>query len=167
MTDTAQSPTSPPTQPPTPTPTPPPAPPSGPPLRQTGVTLARPVLVALLFLATAVAVITAVVGLVLAYIWQSDEATREWELSHYTYLIRTFWVGFVAACALFLVFLIVVVGGTPARGNGASEALYFLSVFGLMAGWLVAGLWTTLRCVLSIVNANAEQPMPRPQTLLF
>lgn len=106
--------------------------------------LNRPTIIALLYLASYVTGITGLVGVVLAYIWRG-EAHQPWEATHYTYLIRTFWIGVIAS-VLGIVTVIVGVG--------------FL-ILGAI------GLWWGVRTVLSLISAQKREPMKDPETLLF
>ncbi|MCB2086592.1 MAG: hypothetical protein H6920_01505 [Sphingomonadaceae bacterium] len=87
--------------------------------------------------------LTAIVGIVLAYVWK-DEA-QEWEHSHYTYLIRTFWIGLVASVVAFILWIVLI---------------------GFLLSMLV-GVWFVVRSILSLVKAQKREPMPDPETLLF
>lgn len=104
----------------------------------------RPTIVGLLYLASYVTGITGLVGVVLAYIWRG-EAHQPWEATHYTYLIRTFWISVVASI-LGIVTVIVGVG--------------FL-ILGLI------GIWWGVRSVMSLISAQKREPMKDPETLLF
>lgn len=104
----------------------------------------RPTIVGLLYAGSYVTGISAIIGLVLAYVWRS-EPNQPWESTHYTYLIRTFWLSIVAV-VIGVITLIVGIG--------------FL-ILGLI------GIWALIRIVLSLVNAQKRQPMPNPETLLF
>lgn len=103
----------------------------------------NPTVISLLYLSAFVLGVTGIVGIVLAYVCKG-ESHAEWETSHYTYLIRTFWlwlIGMVAGAVL----LIVLIG--------------FLV-------WLATAVLVVVRCVLSLVNAQKRQPMPNPETWL-
>ena len=108
-----------------------------------GFSFNRPTIVRLLYLASCVLMVSGLVGLVLAYVWRG-EPHEEWESSHYTYLIRTFWLGLVGALVS-IVLMLVLIG--------------FLLIFAV-------GIWVIVRCVLSLVNAQKQQPMPNPETWL-
>jgi uncharacterized membrane protein len=103
----------------------------------------HPTIISLLYLSSAVLGVTAIVGIVLAYVWKG-EAHADWESSHYDYLIRTFWIGLIGAVASVLL-MIVLVG--------------FLLL-------LATAVLVLVRCVLSLVNAQKRQPMPNPDTWL-
>ncbi|MDE8654582.1 DUF4870 family protein [Novosphingobium album (ex Liu et al. 2023)] len=119
------------------------APPAAPASTTTsGFDFNNPTIIALLYLASFVVGITAVVGVVLAYV-QRDEA-RPWETSHYEYLIRTFWIGFIGILVGALT-MIVLVG------------------FVILPAALVLVI---VRSVLSITNAQKHEPMPNPGTWL-
>lgn len=105
----------------------------------------RPTIVGLLYLAVYITGgITGLVGVVLAYIWRG-EAHQPWEATHYTYLIRTFWIWVVANI---LGGITVIVG----------------------VGFLILGIiwiWWGVRAVMSLINAQKREPMKDPETLLF
>jgi uncharacterized membrane protein len=103
----------------------------------------RPTIVGLLFLASYVTGISAIIGVVLAYVWKG-EPHQPWEATHYTYLIRTFWLG-IAGFVLGIVTLLVGVG--------------FLILFGI-------GIWALVRTIMSLINAQKREAMKDPQTLL-
>ncbi|MCB2061021.1 MAG: hypothetical protein KDE21_10970 [Novosphingobium sp.] len=103
----------------------------------------RPTVVSLLYLSSFFLGITVIVGVVLAYVWKG-EPHAEWETSHYDYLIRTFWIGLIG----------IVVG-----------SILILALIGLLILPAIAVL-VIVRCVLSIVNAQKQEPMPNPDTWL-
>ena len=83
-------------------------------------------------------------GIVLAHVWQGDNQAS-WADSHFSYLIRTFWFGFLG----------MIIAGV-------------LSV--VLIGFLmmpVIGVWVGVRSVLSLIKAQRQEPMPDPKTLLF
>lgn len=104
----------------------------------------RPTIVGLLYLASCITGITAIIGVVLAYVWKG-EAHQPWEETHYTYLIRTFWIG-VAGSVLGVLTLLIGVG--------------FLILLGI-------GVWALVRTVLSLVSAQKREPMKDPATLFI
>ena len=104
----------------------------------------RPTIVALLYLASFVVGITGLIGVILAYVWRG-EPHEPWAASHYTYLIRTFWIGLIG-CVIGIVLMVILIG------------------------WLLliaVGLWALARSVVSLINAQKRAPMPDPRTLLF
>ena len=106
--------------------------------------LNRPTIVGLLYAGSYLTGLSGLIGLVLAYVWKG-EPHEPWEATHYTYLIRSFWIGLAA---------IIVGVFTMLIGIG----------FLLFGG---AGIWFLVRLVLSLVNAQKRQPMPNPETYLF
>ena len=104
----------------------------------------QPTIISLLYLSSFVVGITGLVGIVLAHVWQGDNR-ENWAASHFTYLIRTFWIGFVASLvAIVLTFVLI----------GAL-------LFPLIA------IWVGVRSVMSLIKAQKQEPMPDPGTLLF
>ena len=116
----------------------------GPPNNANGFDLNRPTIVSLLYLGGIVTGFSALIGIVLAHVWSGEE-DEAWMASHYTYLIRTFWLGLVGTL-ISLVLMIVLVG--------------FLTIFAV-------GIWTLVRSVMSLMKAQKRQPMPDPETFLF
>jgi uncharacterized membrane protein len=117
--------------------------PTPPPAATSGFDMNRPTIISLLYLASTVLGITALVGVVLAYVWKA-EPQAEWETSHYQYLINTFWI--------FLVGMVV----------GAVLAIVLIG-FAIM---LAVFVLVVVRSILSLINAQKQQPMPNPATLL-
>jgi uncharacterized membrane protein len=113
-------------------------PPSG------GFDLNRPTIIGLLYAGSYLTGITGIIGLVLCYVWKG-EPHEEWEATHYTYLINTFWIGLLGVVIGFIL-MIVLIG--------------FLVLFAI-------GIWTLVRIVMSLVNAQKRQAMPNPGTWLF
>lgn len=122
---------------PPPTPPPPGTPPQG------GFDFNYPTIVSLLYLSSFVLGVTAIVGVVLAYVWKG-ESREAWEASHYEYLINTFWIGLVGSIIGFILIFILI--GIP----------ILLAVMAL----------TVVRSVLSLVRAQQHEPMPNPGTWL-
>ena len=104
----------------------------------------RPTIVGLLYIASCVTGVTAVVGVVLAYVWKG-EAHEPWEATHYTYLIRTFWISVIASI-VGVVTLLVGIG--------------FLILFAV-------GIWALVRTIMSLVSAQKREPMKDPETLFI
>lgn len=121
---------------PTPTPTPP---------ANNGFDANQPTIIGLCYLGGFLSGgLTSLVGVVLAHIWQGDN-DEEWAASHFSYLIRTFWFGFVGGIiAFFLTFVLI-----------------GLLLFPLLA------IWVGVRSVMSLIKAQKREPMPDPTTLLF
>lgn len=103
----------------------------------------RPTVISLLYLCSFFTGITALVGVVLAYVWRG-EILEPWETSHYRYLIRTFWLGLLGGI-LGMILTIVLIG------------------FLILPAVVVL---VVVRCVLSLVNAQKHQPMPNPYSWL-
>ena len=84
--------------------------------------------------------LTHVIGLVMAYVARDN--APPWLQSHYTYLIRTFWMGllyFIVAAVL-----CVVIIGIP-----------------LLA---LAFLWFIVRCAVGLMRLFRNEPIPHPET---
>lgn len=103
----------------------------------------RPTIVGLLYAGSYLTGVSGLIGLVLAYVWKG-EPHEPWEATHYTYLIRSFWIG-LAAIVVGLLTMLIGIG------------------FLLLGG---VGIWFLVRLVLSLVNAQKRQPMANPETYL-
>ena len=117
---------------------------STPPAATGGFDFNQPTIISLCYLASFITGITGLVGVVLAYVWKG-EPKAEWEVSHYQYLIRTFWIGLIGSIVGF-VLLIVAIG-----------ILVLLAVAALVG----------VRSVLSLINAQKHAPMPNPDSWLI
>ena len=115
-----------------------------PPTTSSGFDANKPTIVSLLYLASFVTGITGLVGIVLAHVW-SGEAQEPWMESHYTYLIRTFWIGLIMS---------LIAGGLT------------IVIIGVFLLPLIA-IWVGVRSVMSLVKAQRHEPMPDPQTMAF
>lgn len=107
-----------------------------------GFDLNHPTIISLLYISSFVLGVTALVGVVLGYVWRDDNPAA-WEQSHYTYQIRTFWfglVGFLAGAVLSIVLI-----GIPIL--------------------LATAVWVVVRSVMSLVKAQRREAMPDPETL--
>ena len=104
----------------------------------------RPTIVALLYLASFVTGFTALVGVVLAYVWKG-ETLAPWEVSHYRYHIRTFWIGMLGA-VISAVLMVVVIG-------------FFMA--------LAVTVWMVVRTVKAMLLAQREAPVPNVESWLW
>lgn len=105
----------------------------------------NPTIISLLYLASFLTgSLTGIIGVVLAFVWRG-EAKADWELSHYQYLINTFWIGLI--------------------GGIVGVILMFVLI-----GFLVlpaVSVLVIVRSVLSLINAQKQQPMPNPASWLI
>jgi uncharacterized membrane protein len=137
-----------------------------------GVTMQRPTMVGVLYLANIVLGFSVFVGLVLAYVWRRDPEAQEWERTHFTYLIRTFWIGAAVFLSMFVVWFAAIFGIVFDQELQAGQADqppagFFLGFFGVILVWLLCAVWFCIRCILSLVRAADYKPMPNPGTWLF
>ncbi len=118
------------------TPLPPAAPPVPPPAPGSGENVAK--IVYILYLAALLLGVTAVVGVVMAYVYQGD--APDWLKTHYRFQIRTFWLGLLFGFVGLLLCLILVG--------------YLVLVFLLV--------WLVVRCVKGLKFVSRREPYPDP-----
>ena len=103
----------------------------------------QPTIISLMYISSFVFGITGLVGMILAYSWK-DKPQAEWEVSHYQYHIRTFWIWLIS----FVV--------------GVITSFILIGIFILIAAWI----HVLVRGIVSLIKAQAHEPMPNPDTLL-
>ena len=104
----------------------------------------RPTIVSLLYLASFLTLLSGLAGLILAYVWR-NEPHEAWEQSHFTFLIRTFWLGlgFSVICAMLAIFVVP------------------------LLGFVFIGFWMVVRSVMAMVAAQKHAPIRHPLKLLW
>jgi uncharacterized membrane protein len=100
--------------------------------------------------------LTSVVGLILAHAQQATAGPISH--SHYTFLIRTFWLGLAWSIAWALVFAISIPFSFILIG------IPFLLLAKLMLG--VGAIWYGVRLVVGMVHLANDRPHPRPYAVL-
>jgi uncharacterized membrane protein len=98
-------------------------------------------LIYVLYLLSVLVGITVLIGLVMAYL-NRGEAEGTWAESHYTYQIRTFWIG--------LLYSVI------------STVLVVIGIGFLL--YIAVAIWAIVRCVRGLQWSAAGQPVPDPQT---
>jgi Predicted membrane protein len=101
--------------------------------------------------------VTILIGLIVAYMNRDNAGPRM--RTHYTFLIRTFWIGlgvFVALGALIFIsaILSILLIGIP-----------FLMLFLFL--WGVVGVWFAVRCIVGLVYLSQGEAYPRPNSWLI
>ena len=113
-----------------------------------------------LYLLTYATGLTAIIGVIIAHVQQSTAGPVM--RTHYTFLIRTFWIGLVLAV------LGGIVGGILfAIGAVLSVILIGFPIMAL-AGliWALAAVWFGVRCIVGLVYLSRGEAYPRPYALL-
>ncbi|MED5543846.1 MAG: hypothetical protein VYD90_01195 [Pseudomonadota bacterium] len=103
--------------------------------------LNNPTVICLLYFASFLTGVTAIIGVVLAFVWRG-EAKADWELSHYQYLINTFWIGLVGGILGFVLMIVLI-------------------------GFLIlpaVSIWVIVRTVMSLLKAQKREAMPDPNS---
>ncbi|MBV7258861.1 hypothetical protein [Erythrobacter crassostreae] len=129
----------------------------------------RPAIVSILLLASVLIPATCLVAMVLAYIWRRSDDTEAWEVSHFTYLIRTFWLGFALIISAFIVAIAFIVSmyANNQAWDSVSDTVVGVAMMGVAALFLLVTVGLGVRCVLSLVKALKSEPMPNPKSWLF
>lgn len=117
-----------------------------PPAPGQGFDMNRPTIISLMYLASFLAGITSLIGVILAYVWKG-ETHDSWEDSHYHYHIRTFWIG--------LVYTVLAV-----IGSAITLFLFAWAFFGALA------VWFAVRGVKSLLAAQKREPVENVMTWL-
>jgi len=88
--------------------------------QSSGFDFNHPTIISLLYLSSFVLGVTAIVGVVLAFVWKG-EPHADWESSHYEYLIRTFWIGLIGFLLMLAVAVLVVVRSVLSLVNAQKQ----------------------------------------------
>jgi|SRR5690606_11109624 len=100
-------------------------------------------LIYVLYIVSFVVGITGLVGIILAYI--NRGRSEAWVETHYTWAIRTFWIGVLYG---FISMLLMVVG------------IGFLLMF-------VVAIWVVVRCVIGLQAASRGEPIKNPTSWIL
>lgn len=91
-----------------------------------------------LYLVSFVVGLTGIVGLIMAYVNRGKG--EPWVDTHYTYAIRTFWIGLLYAL-ISSILMVAFIG--------------VILIFGV-------AIWIVVRCVIGLQKASAGEPIARP-----
>ncbi|MEP3280203.1 MAG: DUF4870 domain-containing protein [Stappiaceae bacterium] len=100
-------------------------------------------LVYILYLVGLAVGLTSIIGVIMAYLNRGKSSG--WVESHYTYQIRTFWLGFLYSLI--------------------SVALMFL-VIGFVTIFLTV-IWYIVRCIKGMQYSSRKEMVPNPETYLW
>jgi uncharacterized membrane protein len=100
-------------------------------------------LIYILYLVSILLGLTAIIGLIMAYVNQGEAA--EWLKSHYQFLIRTFWIGLLYSVASVILMTI---------------AIGFILIWGVL-------IWFIIRCVKGMKMLDDGKPHPNPTSWMF
>ena len=114
------------------------------------------VVYALYLLGFATGGITTIVGIIMAHVQQSTAGPAM--RTHYTFLIRTFWIAVVVS---------VLAGLLMAVGIPLSFILVGIPLV-IVAGlaWALVGIWFAVRCIVGLVYLSRGEAYPRPYAAL-
>jgi uncharacterized membrane protein len=93
-----------------------------------------------LYLVSFVVGLTGIVGLIMAYVNRGKGPA--WVDTHYTYAIRTFWIGLLYAL-ISSILMVAFIG--------------IILIFGV-------AIWIVVRCVIGLQKASAGEPIARPES---
>lgn len=107
----------------------------------------KPTIVALLYIASPLVGLTALAGLVMAYVWQGEAAVT-WEQSHFRFHIRTFWIGLtIGLVGLAVTFLTMGLAG--------------FIIYPLLA------LWFAVRTIKALLGAQKREAIANIESWLW
>ena len=109
-----------------------------------GFDMNKATIISLLYITAFVVGITALVGVILAFVWK-DEVAGTWEESHLQFHIMTFVIGLIGS--VIGIILSIVLIGIP--------LLFALAI------------WVLVRTILALVKAQKQEPIADPKTWLF
>ena len=101
--------------------------------------------------------VTAVIGLIMAYVLKGDAGQRA--VSHYIFQINTFWLAILAYA---VVAVLSVIGLPLLFLHGAGVVFFVLA--GLLGA--AATIWFAVRCIIGLVRAAQGAAYPDPRTWL-
>lgn len=96
-----------------------------------------------LFVAGCIVPVLPIIALIMAYV--NRDTAPAWLATHYTWIIRTFWIG-LAYLLLFMILVLVGIG------------ILLL---------LILPLWILVRLIRGLMLLNNRQPVPDPRSWLF
>lgn len=94
-----------------------------------------------LYLVSFVVGLTGIVGLIMAYVNRGKGPA--WVDTHYTYAIRTFWIGMLYALLSSILTILI------------------MAMVGVLLMFATA-IWIVVRCVIGLQKASAGEPITRP-----
>lgn len=110
-----------------------------------------------LYLLGLVSLITIPIGLIVAYMNRDNAGPRM--RTHYTFLIRTFWIGIGIFLALGVLIAVSAVMSILLIG------IPFLMLF--LALWGAVAIWFAVRCIVGLVYLSQGEAYPRPDSWLI
>jgi uncharacterized membrane protein len=113
-----------------------------------------------LYLLAYVTGVTAIIGLIIAYAQRNSSGPVM--RTHYTYLIRTFWLGILFTCVAWVVGWVLLAVGVPL--SFILIGIPMVIVGALLLG--VTAVWYGVRCVIGLVYLSRGEAHPRPYALL-
>jgi uncharacterized membrane protein len=96
-----------------------------------------------LYLVSFVVGITGIIGLIMAYVNRGKG--QAWVDTHYTYAIRTFWIGLLYALISSVLTVLI------------------MAMVGMLLMFATA-IWIVVRCVIGLQKASAGEPIARPHS---
>jgi len=126
----------------------------------TGFQFNGPTVVSLLYLATYFTACSALLGVILAYVWRR-QPVPEWQQTQFAHLIRTFWLGLAGYAVLGAAGVAAVTVGGEGRIRSAATIVLAMLCFG---GGLLLTVLLLIRCTRAIVSAQQGVPMARPRS---
>ena len=106
-------------------------------------TSSMPLVVYILYLVGLIIPLTPIIGLIMAYVLKGD--SPDWQLTHYRFQIRTFWIGLLFG-VINIILIFILIG-------------YLTSILLL--------IWWVVRCVKGIMHHSKNEPVANPTSWMF
>lgn len=113
------------------------------------------IIVYMLFLGSALAVVTAPVGVLIAHL--KRRGAEPWVQSHLQFQIRTFWLGVLGGGLFIVTWQLLGLTGMPPMAPWALGYVYFTACL----------IWMVGRCAVGIGRLTSSQPVANPRSLTF
>lgn len=113
------------------------------------------IIVYMLFLGSVLAVVTAPLGVLIAHLKRRN--ADDWVASHFSFQIRTFWLGVFGGGVFVAAWQLLGLAGLPPMAPWAMGYVYFT----------VCLIWMVARCGVGIQRLTSNRPIDNPRSLAF
>ena len=101
---------------------------------------------------------SSILAVVLDYL-KIKEARGTWLESHFTWQIRTFWIGFAVAIAIGFAGIGLVIGAITTSAAGADASPYSFGFLAWGLAWVLLGVWALYRVLRGWSALGSRRPV--------